>query len=94
MEKIIEKLNELIQLLKDEGISSTNLKESLETSLENYFEEEEEEKLTLVLSFEILISIDKRYSKDFSYDNEETSLRIIFSSINKKDGKPSNNHNL
>lgn len=46
--EIINKLNELIQFLKDELVSS-NLEESLETSSNNYFEEYE---LTRVISFE------------------------------------------
>lgn len=59
-EEIIEKLNELIHLLKDEGMSSRILEESLATLSKNYVEEEEENS-TLVISFERKNSMDELF---------------------------------
>lgn len=63
--------NELIKLLKNEGMSSRILEESLSTSSKISFKEEEE-KLTLLVSFERTISKDKRSLEDSSCDNGET----------------------
>lgn len=62
----------MIKLLKNEGMSSRILEESLSTSSKNSFKEEEEEKLTLLVSFERTISKDKRSLEDSSCDNGET----------------------
>lgn len=73
-EEIIEIINELIQILKEEGMISRNIEGSLATSSTNYFEEkEEEESSTLVVSFGKTISVDERSSKDLYSDNGETS---------------------
>lgn len=62
MEEIIEKLNELIQLLNNEDMSS-NIQESIATSSKNLCEEEEKIS-TLVISFKRIISVVERSSKD------------------------------
>lgn len=72
-EEIFEKLNDLIQLLKYEGMRSRNLEGSLVTSSNNYFEE----RLTLVISFERTTSMNERSSKDSSSDYGETLSRVF-----------------
>lgn len=65
-EEIIKKLNEIIQILKDEGKSS-NFEES-STSLNSY-------QTTPMVSLEITYSIVEQYSKN-STSNEGTSCVI------------------
>lgn len=68
-EEIVEKLNKLIQLSKDKGMSS-NLESSLATSSTNSIEE----KSTPIISFERTIWVVEQSSED-SWSNEGTSSK-------------------